>query len=324
MDKIELLRRMKEIRCVEETIAARYAEQKMRCPTHLSIGQELVGAAAGMIMTATDLAVSTHRGHAHYLGKGGSIPAMIAEIYGKETGCARGRGGSMHLIDQSVGFMGTTAIVGNSIPIGTGLALSKKLDSSTDLSCVFLGDGATEEGAFYESANFAVVQNLPLLFLCENNLYSVYTSLKPRQPEGRVIHELAKAIGLTVFDCDGTSAHDTYQTISAAVQHIRSGNGPAFVEISTYRWREHCGPNYDNDLPYRDEAEYETWKAKDALDNFELALKTDGTLTESSILQMEMTIQAVVNEAFDFAERSPWPDQKEAFIDEYAVNEATS
>lgn len=324
MDKVKLLRRMKEIRSVEETIAARYAEQKMRCPTHLSIGQELVGAAAGLILSSKDRAVSTHRGHAHYLGKGGNIPAMIAEIYGKETGCARGRGGSMHLIDQTVGFMGTTAIVGNSIPIGTGLALSQKLDGSENLSCVFLGDGATEEGSFYESANFAVVQNLPLLFLCENNLYSVYSSLKPRQPVGRIIHKLAEAIGLTVFDCDGADVEATYATIQQAVNHIRNGRGPAFVEISTYRWREHCGPNYDNDLPYRDEAEYEEWKAKDALDNFELSLKADGLLTDDNIKEMNLSIQAEVNDAFEFAENSPWPSQREAFIDEYAESGAAS
>ena len=171
----ELLFQMKRIRHVEEKIAARYHEGKMRCPTHLSIGQEAVASAVGLSLRRDDFAISTHRAHAHYLGKGGNLQAMIAEIYGRATGCSGGRGGSMHLIDLSAGFVGSTAIVGNSIPIGVGLGLSAKLHGTEQISCVFLGDGAIEEGVFYESANFAVVKRLPVLFLCENNFYSVYS-----------------------------------------------------------------------------------------------------------------------------------------------------
>lgn len=322
MDAVELLRRMKRIRCVEETIAEKYSEQKMRCPTHLSIGQELVGAVAGMVLQDADLAVSTHRGHAHYLGKGGSIPAMIAEIYGKVTGCARGRGGSMHLIDQSVGFMGTTAIVGNSIPIGAGLALTMKLKQNNNVACVFLGDGAIEEGVFYETANFAAVQKLPLIFLCENNLYSVYSPLSVRQPENRKISEMVKALGLNVFVSDGANNRETYSTIEAGVNSVRDGGGPAFVETFTYRWREHCGPNYDNDLPYRDEAEFEAWKAKDALLALERELIASKELSDNDVLRMDEGIQTEVNQAFEFAENSAWPERHEAFIEEYAVGKA--
>jgi len=169
----ELLFQMKRIRRVEEQIAARYPEGRMRCPTHLSTGQEAVAAAVGKALRRDDLAVSGHRAHAHYLGKGGDLKAMIAEIYGKVGGCSRGRGGSMHLIDVSVGFEGSTAIVANSIPVGVGMALAAKLKKSGQVSCVFFGDGAVEEGVFYDSVNFAVVKQLPVLFLCENNLYSV-------------------------------------------------------------------------------------------------------------------------------------------------------
>ena len=166
----------------------------MRCPTHLSVGQELVSAVFSLIAKKKDYAVSTHRGHAHYLAKGGSLKKMIAEIYGKETGTSRGKGGSMHLIDLNVNFMGTSAIVGNSIPVGVGLGLAIKLKNEKKISFVFLGDGAIEEGVFYESLNFAIVKQIPVIFICENNLYSVYSSLKVRQPLKRKIYQIKIAL----------------------------------------------------------------------------------------------------------------------------------
>jgi TPP-dependent pyruvate/acetoin dehydrogenase alpha subunit len=291
MDKIDLLYRCKRIRIVEEEIAARYSEQEMRCPTHLSVGQELVGAAAGMILRPSDPAVSSHRAHAHYLGKGGNMKAMIAEIYGKETGCAKGRGGSMHLTDLSCGFMASTAIVGNTIPVGVGLGLSIKLDGDDRVSTIFIGDAATETGAFYEAANFAVVQKLPVLFLCENNLYSVYSPLPPRQPEGRKIHEWTHGLGLHTAHVDGMAAEATYTAIADITSHVRKGNGPALLEIDTYRWREHCGPNYDNDIGYRSEAEYLSWREKDAQNRLEKKLLENGTLTQKMLKDMEHRIR---------------------------------
>ena len=193
------------IRTVEETIAEKYDQQNMRCPTHLSTGQEAVSAAVGMALQKKDLVVSTHRSHGHYLGKGGNIPRMIAEIYGKEGGCSKGKGGSMHLIDLSVGFMGSTAIVGNSIPIGAGLGLAMQLDKSNNISCIFIGDGAIEEGVFAETVNFCAQRDLPVLFLCENNFYSVYSPLTVRQPKNRPIHKMVEAMGIKSFKGDGLS-----------------------------------------------------------------------------------------------------------------------
>src|SRR3990167_9983262 len=194
-DKINLFYQMLRIRMIEESIAENYTKQKMRTPVHLSIGQEAAAVASGAVLRKTDYAVSSHRAHAHYFAKGGSLNAMIAELHGKVTGCCRGRGGSMHLIDQSVGFMGSTAIVGNTIPIGVGLGLSVQLNQEDKIACIFLGDGAVEEGVFYESLNFAVLKNLPVLFVCENNFYSVYTPLDKRQPAGRKIADFVHAIG---------------------------------------------------------------------------------------------------------------------------------
>ena len=179
-DYLEIYKRMYLIRVAEEQISEKYSEQKMRCPTHLCIGQEAVSAAVGYALNSKDYAVSTHRSHGHYLGKGGDVNKMIAEIYGKVTGCSKGNGGSMHLVDKSAGFMGSTAIVGHSIPVGVGLGLAFQINNVKNVSCIFLGDGSTEEGVFSESINLAAQKNLPILFICENNLYSVYSPLNVR------------------------------------------------------------------------------------------------------------------------------------------------
>ena len=192
MNLSDLQHAMFRIRLVEEAIANRYGEEKMRCPVHLAIGQEAIAVGVCKNLTNEDLVLSTHRAHAHFLAKGGSLRSMIAEIYGKVTGCSKGMGGSMHLIDKSVGFMGSTAIVGNTIPVAVGLALAFKIKRSPSISCAFFGDGAVEEGAFYESVNFAVLHKLPMLFICENNLYSVYSGLDVRQPNSRKLYRMVK------------------------------------------------------------------------------------------------------------------------------------
>jgi pyruvate dehydrogenase E1 component alpha subunit len=238
-DFVALFKTMHRIRAVEERIAQHYPEGKMRCPVHLSIGQELIPALFAAHVRTTDFAVSTHRGHAHYLAKGGDLKSMIAEIYGKATGCAKGKGGSMHLVDLNVNFVGTSAIVGNSIPLGVGLGLSAQLKKTDQMSCVFLGDGAIEEGVFYESVNFAAVRKLPVLFICENNLYSVYSPLSVRQPHGRSIAKMVESMGVKVATADGTDINASSNTMRDAVQYVRDGNGPCFVEFSTYRWSEH-------------------------------------------------------------------------------------
>lgn len=313
-----LLFGMKRIRAYELEISTRYGQNQMRCPTHLSVGQEAVPAAIGCVLTHEDLAVSTHRGHAHYLGKGGDGGRMIAEIYGKATGCAKGKGGSMHLIDRSVGFKGSTAIVANTIPIGVGLALTQQLERSRHLTCIFMGDGAVEEGAFYEAANFAALRRLPVLFVCENNLYSVYSGLEVRQPKDRKIHQLAAAIGIPSFLCDGNDVMACHRALSDAAEAIRLGSGPRFLEFPTYRWLEHCGPNYDNDIGYRTEAEFQAWRAKEPIGRFEREGLAAGWLTPQGLAAIESDVNAEVLEAFRFAESSPFPDPSEAFTDLYA------
>ncbi len=301
---------MKRIRAVEKAIADRYSEWEMRCPTHLSIGQEAVAAVVGHLLNKDDLAVSTHRAHAHYLGKGGDLKAMIAEIYGKETGCSKGRGGSMHLIDKSVGFMGSTAIVGGTIPIGTGLALGMKYRKTKQISCIFIGDGAIEEGVFFESVNFAALHQLPILFICENNLYSVYSGLEKRQPQGRKIHELAQSIGVSSDYGDGNDSIQTYELIAEAINAIRAGRGPRFIEFSTYRWLEHCGPNFDNDIGYRTEEEFLEWKMKDPISIFQHKLEENNYIESSDLAKIDLKIENEIIAAFKFAKYSEFPDQE--------------
>lgn len=318
--QLNLYRGMARIRLIEEAIANAYPHQKMRTPVHLSIGQEAAAVAACAALKPTDYAMSSHRAHAHYLAKGGSLKAMIAEIHGKVTGCCRGRGGSMHLIDQSVGFMGSTAIVGNTIPIGVGLGVAAQLENAGRISCVFIGDGAVEEGVFYESLNFAILKALPVLFLCENNLYSVYTPFHKRQPKERKIYEMVAGIGAKAFYANGYDVLESYKVIEQAVKNIHENRGPSFVELSTYRWREHCGPNYDNDLGYRSVEEYQAWVDRDSITSFKQQLIEKFAIEESVFLGIQESINHEIQEAFAYAEGSPFPPSIEAITGEYGVN----
>ena len=303
--KNKLFESMLRIRLVEESIANKYSEQKMRCPTHLSIGQEAIAVGVCANLTSQDQVLSTHRAHAHYLAKGGCLNSMMAEIYGKASGCSKGMGGSMHLIDTSVGFMGSTAIVGNTIPVAVGLALEKKLTRKKSIACVFFGDGATEEGAFYESVNFAIIHSLPILFICENNLYSVYSGLEVRQPVDRKIYKMVRAMGISAQHGNGNDVEEVARKVKHAKTMILKSQGPQFLEFDTYRWREHCGPNFDNNIGYREESEFLKWKKKDPLKNF---------YSENSQKYIDRKIDKItqeIDDAHQFADDSKFPTLQE-------------
>ena len=208
--QLELYKNIYKIREVEKKISSLYFEQEMRCPVHLSIGQEAIPVGICSNLKSSDQILSAHRAHAHYLAKGGNLKAMISEIYGKVTGCSKGMGGSMHLIDKTVGFLGSTAVVANTIPVGVGLALSMKIKRLKDISCVFFGDGAIEEGAFYESINFAIIHKLPVLFICENNFFSVYSPLYKRQSSTRKITNISRSLGINCKKIDGNDVEKIY------------------------------------------------------------------------------------------------------------------
>lgn len=302
-----LFETMLRIRMVEEKIAALYPEQEMRCPVHLCIGQEAIAAGVGMNLSREDYVLSNHRSHGHYIAKGGNLKAMMAEIYGKVTGCSQGKGGSMHLVDLSVGFLGATPIVGSTIPIAVGVALGSVMRHEERVAVVFFGDAAVEEGAFHESLNFAALKKLPVIFVCENNLYSVYSPLSVRQPEGRELFWLAKGHGIESFQGDGNDAIEVYRLAEQAVGKARHGGGPTFLEFKTYRWREHCGPNYDNDLGYRAETEFREWQQRCPVENLERRLRADGLLSHQDIASMKDRLGAEIEAAVEFARESPFP-----------------
>lgn len=304
------------IRLVEETIAKEYSKGEMRCPTHLSIGQEAVPSCIQEFINKNDYAISGHRGHAHYLAKGGNLKKMLCEIFGKENGCANGRGGSMHLIDRSVGFAGTTAIVGNSIPIGVGLAFSQKLEKKKNITIIYFGDGAIEEGVFYESVNFAVLKKLPVLFVCENNFYSVYSPLSVRQPAGRSISKMVNGMSCDTISGDGNNPFQICSKVSKAIKKLRNGKGPIFVEFKTYRYREHCGPNLDDDLNYRPIKERSYWFKKDPLLLLEKKLNFF-KLSKKMIIEKNLVKKEVL-EAFRFARLSKFPKKNLKIKEVYA------
>lgn len=302
------------VRMVEEEIARRYSEQQMRCPVHLSIGQEAVAVGVGNALQTVDVAMSNHRSHAHYLAKGGSLKRMIAEIYGKSTGCAGGWGGSQHLIDLAVNFLGATPIVGGTIPVATGVAWSALMNGEDSIAVSFMGDGATEEGVWHESLNFASLQRLPILYVCENNLYSVNTRLRDRQPS-RPISGIAAAHGLRVMSGDGNDVQEVFRMAQTGRTHAASGAGPVLIELFTYRWREHCGPGNDDNLGCRPSEEINAWRERDPVEKQIRCVLKRGLLGKEDIEVMRKAIGKEINAAFDFAINSPEPeapDWKEA------------
>ena len=304
---LDFYRQLLRIRRIEEQIALRYSEQEMRCPVHLSIGQEAVAVGVCGLLKAADKSISAHRSHAHYLAKGGSLKAMLAEIYGKATGCAGGRGGSMHLIDLDVGHIAAVPIVGSAIPIGAGVAWAQKLRGGNDVAAIFFGDGATEEGAFYETLNFASLHKLPVLFICENNLYSVYSPLEVRQANERSVTAIAESHGIKTFTGDGNDLFEVASATEQALALVRKGDGPALLEFDTFRWLEHCGPDCDDHLNYRPDGELAAWKERCPLARITTRLQDQGTLDKETIANIESEIALEIEDAFTFAQESAFP-----------------
>ena len=301
---------MLRIRMVEEKIAELYPQQKIRCPVHLCIGQEAIAVGVCANLSRHDYVLSNHRSHGHYLAKGGGLKVMMAELYGKVTGCSQGKGGSMHLVDLSVGFLGATPIVASTIPIAVGVAFGSMMRGEERVTVIFFGDAATEEGVFHESINFAVLKRLPIVFVCENNLYSVYSPLSVRQPEGRDIFELVKGHDVEAYQGDGNDVIGVYQSAEQAIRKARRGDGPTFLEFKTYRWREHCGPYYDNDLGYRSENEFQKWKRHCPIEMLKKCLLGDGILCNQDISSMVSRLKIEIEEAIVFAKESPFPEEQ--------------
>lgn len=306
----DMLRGMMRIRCIEETLATLYAEQEMRTPTHFSIGQEAVAVGVCAALKRDDVIYSGHRCHAHFLAKGGNLQGMVAELYGRESGTARGRGGSVHLTQPEVGVIASSAILGQTIAVAVGSAFAFSMDRSPRVAACFFGDGAIEEGIFHESLNFAVVRQLPVLFVCENNLYSTHTPLEVRQPADRPIHQLAHAYGLKSERVDGNDAVAVYRLAERAVAHCRGGHGPYFMECMTYRFREHVGPLFDYDRGYRPQAEVEQWMARDPIKQLSAVCVAHSVCSADEIRAWSREFEQEVKDAVILARRSPFPSEE--------------
>lgn len=297
------------IRRTEEEVANAYPTDKIKSPVHLSIGQEAVAVGVCEALEPQDTVFCSYRSHASYLAKGGDLKGMIAELYGKATGCAKGKGGSMHLVDVSRGVMGASAVVGTTIANAIGYAYAAKLRGSGQLVACFFGDGATDEGVFYESVNWAAVKQLPILFICENNGYAIHTAQSKRQ-HNTEIWQKAAAFGLPAKRIEGNDVLSIYENVSKAAQSMRSSeSGPCFFECITYRWREHVGPNEDYQLGYRDRSELAPWVENDQVERVGALLSTERRK------EIEREVEAAIADAFLFAEQSPFPDVAELYTD---------
>ena len=308
---LNLYKETLRIRLIETEISKKYIDQKMRCPVHLSIGQESIAVAVCSNLKKKDIVISAHRSHAHYLAKGGNLKKMIAELHGKETGCAKGRGGSMHLVDYKNKINAAVPIVGSSIPIGVGMAWANKLKKNNDIVVIFFGDAATEEGSFLESIDFASLHDLKILFVCENNKYSVYSNIRKRQSNSRSITKIANSVGMKSTKNKNFNILKISISAKKALSEILTKSKPHLMEIDTFRFIEHCGPNNDDHLKYRNKDEILYWHKKDQIKYLESYLFKKKYLNQSLKKKIIENIKFEIDKAFIFAENSNFPKKSE-------------
>jgi pyruvate dehydrogenase E1 component alpha subunit len=317
-EQVAMLRDMRRIRRLEEESAARYSEGKIRGFLHLYIGMEAVAAGAIRALTADDAVVATYREHGHALVRGMSAGAIMAEMYGKASGCCRGRGGSMHLFDAGLRFYGGNAIVGGGLPLAVGLALADRQLGRPHLTACFFGDGATAEGVFQESLNLAALWHLPVLFCCENNRYAMGTALSRAQANTDLAAK-ARVQGVEAEAVDGMDVLAVAAATARAVEHIRAGGEPVFLEYETYRYRPHS--MFDPEL-YRSKEEVEEWKRRDPIPALEGRLRSESALTDETLAQMDAEIEVEMTEAARFAEESPLEPVEDLLLDVHTPRQA--
>lgn len=308
----KLYETMLRIRLFEDRTAVLYPEQLIKCPVHLCIGQEAISAGVCAHLNKEDYIFSTHRSHGHCIAKGMDLRPIAAELYGRTTGCAKGRGGSMHLVDTDNGIPGTTAIVGGCIPLAVGAALSAAKQKNNRISVAFFGDGAADEGVFQESLSYASLKRLPVVFVCENNFYATNSPQKARQPEVNIV-ERAHGYGMPGIIADGNDVIEVYQTFQKAAERARSGGGPTLLEYRTYRWKGHVGPLPDIEIGCRPADEYEEWLKRCPVDAFASYLGGKGLLSDRENEEILSRIEKEVDDAISFGKSGPEPDASELF-----------
>jgi acetoin:2,6-dichlorophenolindophenol oxidoreductase subunit alpha len=313
---IDLYTRMLTIRRFEERVVKEFSEGKISGFVHSYIGEEAIAVGVCAHLNKTDRIVSHHRGHGHCIAKGADIRRMMAEIYGKKTGYCKGKGGSMHIADFSIGMLGADGIVGAGLPIAVGAATAAQLEGGSAIAAVFFGDGACQEGEFHEALNLAGIWKLPLLFVCENNQYGVNTPADYALA-AKEITRMPEAYHIPARVVDGNNVTAVYQAAQEIISRIRSGQGPAFLECRTYRWHKHFLSTYLEDLRPREELE--AWKKKCPIAVFEGRLLADGIMTREESKAIEEKTMARVEEAIQFALESPFPRPEDALEDVYSV-----
>ena len=296
--RVLMLANLQLIRSVELLISEKYNEQIFRCPVHLSIGQEAIAVGVSSHLTVNDKVVSSHRSHAHYIAKGGDIFRMLSELIGSPLGCCKGRGGSMHIFDNSVGFMASIPIVGSSLPIAIGLALAEKKMNTKNLVVAFIGDAALETGAFYESLNLAALKELPLLIVLEDNGYSTFSNKSVRWPGTKNVKESIQGIGVSYLYGNGDDAEVIYKNATNIISRVRSNN-PILLHLETFRRYEHCGPNLDDKLGYRTKNEIETYLARDPIKILEDKLVDSGVISKKYFKDLANQINYYVQDCFE-------------------------
>ena len=309
---LSVYQKMLTIRLYEEKIVELYGEQEMKTPVHLYLGEEAVAAAICESLCTEDLVFSNHRSHGHYLAKGGDMAQLTAELYGRQNGCSAGKGGSMHVVDPEAGVCGTSAIVGGGIPLAVGAALAFSIKKQNNVSVVFFGDGAVDEGVFHESLNFAALKKLPVLFVCENNLYATCSHRNQRQ-SFTSIHSLAPSYGIPSCQVDGNEAMAVYAASKMAIEKARTGGGPSFMECLTYRWKGHVGPDCDARLGYRCQTELDQWRHACPVKRFKKHILQTNLANVEQLDAVHAAINKKIEASFHQAKESAFPSPEQLY-----------
>jgi pyruvate dehydrogenase E1 component alpha subunit len=301
------------MRRFEEKAAQLYGQQKIKGFCHLYIGQEAIVAGAMSALRKEDKHITAYRDHAHALACGISARAVMAELYGKVTGCSKGKGGSMHMFSKEHHFFGGHGIVGGQIPLGAGIAMADQYQGKDNVTLCYMGDGAVRQGALHETFNMAMLWKLPVIFICENNGYAMGTSVE-RTTNMLDIHKIGEAYAMPNSAVDGMQCETVHDAIAEAAERARKGEGPTFLEIRTYRYRGH---SMSDPAKYRTKEELEAYKAKDPLERVKDTIIKNKYANEAWFDEMELKIETTVNDAVDFSENSPFPDPEALFEDVY-------
>jgi len=314
---IDMLRKMILIRKAEEKLSEHVESGKIKCPCHLGIGQEAIGVAVALIMRKTDRAFGAHRSHAHFLALNENTFSLFTEVLGKYDGCSHGMGGSMHIVDNENGFKGSVPIVGATIPIATGAGLAAKMDKTGDIAISYFGDGSCEEGVLHESLNMASIMNLPVLYVCENNLFASHLHIDLRQPSNST-SRFAKAHHIKSVTVDGNDVVSMYKLLNNEISEIRN-NKPFYFEAYTYRWKGHVGHRDDIDVGVKRGDQLTEWKERDPIKRLFIAMKDKGIYTDQDYELLLMQIDQKISNDWNKAEIAEFPKEDFLFNPVYSI-----